>query len=69
MAPLLCGADIGRYFRKDLISIAQDYAITRDGLSHIVQSDFGAQADLSEYRSEQTQQMVSKTIGGDCDDP
>jgi hypothetical protein len=39
MAPLLCGADIGRYFRKDLISIAQDYAITRDGLSRIVQSD------------------------------
>ena len=36
---LLCNADIRRYFRKDLISIAQDYAITRDGLSRIVQSD------------------------------
>ena len=69
MAPLLCIADIGLLFRKDLRSIAQDYAITRDGLSHIVQSDFGAQADLSEYRSEQTHQMVNTTVGDGCDDP
>jgi hypothetical protein len=68
MAPLLCIADIGLHFRKDLRSIAQDYAITRDGLFRIVQSDFGALVYLSECRSEQRRRMVNTTGGGDCDE-